>query len=100
MSDKVGHELPPKVFGFESYVHLYPNQTNKLPSRTLKCVFVGYSNTQKGYKCYFPSDKRILVSKDVNFDERNIFYKKNHGKLENQDGELRLVSPARDRTES
>ena len=89
MFDKVGHELPPKVFGCECYVHLYPDQTNKLSSRALKCVFVLYSNTHKGYKCYFPT-------KDVTFNERNMFYRKNHGELENQDGELRLVSPARD----
>ena len=100
MSDKVGHELPPKVFGCECYVHLYPNQMNKLSTRALKCVFVGYSNTQKGYKCHFPTDKRILVSKDVTFHERNMFYRKNHGELENQDGELRLVSPARDKEQN
>ena len=41
ISEKVGHELPLKVFGCECYVHLYPNQTNKLSSRAIKCVFVG-----------------------------------------------------------
>ena len=55
------------------YVHLYPNQTNKLPPRALKCVFVGYSNTQKRYKCYYP----ILISLDVTFNERNTFYQQN-----------------------
>ena len=57
---------------------------------------MGYSNTQKGYKCYFPTGKRIIVSKDVTFNEGNMFYIKNHGELDNQDVELRLVSPARD----
>ena len=95
MSDTVGHELPPKVFGCECYLHICPNQTNKLSSRALKCVFVRYSNTHKGYKCYFPTGKRIIVSKDVTFNERNMFYI-NHGELENQDVELRLVSPVRD----
>ena len=96
MSDKVGHELPLKVFGCECYVHLYPNQTNKLSSRAIKYVFVGYSSTQKGNKCYFPTGKRIIVSKDVTFNERNMFYIKKHGELDNQDVELRSVSPARD----
>ena len=96
LSEKVGHELPLKVFGCECYVHLYPNQMNKLSSRAIKCVFVGYSNTQKGYKCYFPTGKRIIVSKDVTFNERNMFYIKNHGELDNQDVEVRLMSPTRD----
>ena len=96
LSKKVGHELPLKVFGCECYVHLYPNQTNKLSSRAIKCVFVGYSNTQKGYKCYFPMSKRISVSKDVTFNERNMFYIQNHGELDTQDMKVRLMSPARD----
>ena len=45
ISDKVGHELPTKVFVCECYVHLYPNQMNKLSLRALKGVFFGYSNT-------------------------------------------------------
>ena len=49
-----------------------------------------------GYKCYFPTGKRIIVSKDVTFNERNMFYRQNHGELDNQDMEVRLMSPARD----
>ena len=76
ISDKIGQELLTKVFGCECYVHLYPNQTKKLSSRALKCVFVGYSNSQKGYKCYFPTGKRIIVSKDVTFNEKvHVLYK-------------------------
>ena len=52
-------------------------------------------NTQKGYKCYFPTGKKIIVSKTVTFNERNLFYIKNQGLVENKDDELRLVSPSR-----
>ena len=90
ISDKIGQELPTKVFWCECYVHLYPNQTNKLLSKALKFVFVRYSNTQKGYKRYCPTSKRIIVSKDVTFNEKYMFYIKNHEGLENEDGELRL----------
>ena len=47
---------------------------NKLSSRTIKCVFIGYSNTQKGYKYCFPTNKKNIVSCDVTFDELNMFY--------------------------
>ena len=39
---KLDDGLSKKVFGCECYVHLYPNQTNKLSPRVLNCVFVGY----------------------------------------------------------
>ena len=78
---KLGDSLPKRVFGCECYVHLYPNQTNKLSPRAIKCVFVGYSNTQKGYKCYYPIGQKILVSLDVTFSERNQFYQQNHDTL-------------------
>ena len=60
----------------------FPNQTDKLSPKVIKCVFIGYSNVQKGYKCYFPSNKRIIVSCDVTFNELKIFYHQNHNPIE------------------
>ncbi|KAI5335133.1 hypothetical protein L3X38_025266 [Prunus dulcis] len=47
-------KLPPKVFGCVAYVHVYSHQRSKLDPCALRCVFIGYSTTQKGYKCYHP----------------------------------------------
>jgi len=38
-------------------------------SRSIKCVFVEYSRTQKGYWCYSPSNRKYFVSADVAFFE-------------------------------
>ncbi|XP_073098839.1 uncharacterized protein [Elaeis guineensis] len=46
----------------------------KLDPRALKCIFVGYSAAQKGYKCYYPSKRRMLVSMDVTFQESEAFF--------------------------
>jgi hypothetical protein len=33
---------------------------------------MGYSPTQKGYRCWSPSEKRFFVSMDVAFMRRNL----------------------------
>ena len=41
--------LPPKIFGCVCYVHILGPGGDKLDPRSIKCVFLGYSCTQKGY---------------------------------------------------
>ena len=55
-------------------MHLHPHQRTKLESRPMKCVFVGYNTTQKGYKAYHPSTKRFFASMDVIFHEHKMFF--------------------------
>lgn len=66
--------LLPHVFGCVIYVHLHPHQRAKLEKRALKCVFVGYGSTQKGYRVYHPSSNFFYISMDVTFHEDNLFY--------------------------
>ena len=37
-------------------------------------ILVGYSDEQKGYKCYNPRTKQARVSRDVVFDESASWY--------------------------
>ena len=64
--------LPLRVFGCVAYIHL-PSKA-KLAPRALKCMFLGYSSTQKGYRCYDPTHKCYYVTKDVRFDELKSYY--------------------------
>ena len=64
--------IPPKVFGCVCFVHKYVG--GKLDPRALKCVFVGYSTTQKGYKCYHPPTRKFFVSMDVTFREEEAYF--------------------------
>ena len=50
----ITNNLVPKIFGCVAFVHVHSQHRGKLDPRALKCVFVGYSSTQKGYKCYHP----------------------------------------------
>jgi hypothetical protein len=66
--------VPPKVFGCTCFVHDYRNSVGKLDPRAIKCIFVGYSPTQKGYRCWSPIERRFFVSMDVTFREKEPYY--------------------------
>ncbi|MCO5590454.1 hypothetical protein L7F22_044424 [Adiantum nelumboides] len=63
-----------KVFGCIAYVHVPNELRTKLDLKAEKCVFIGYSIEQKGYKCYNPVTRQVRVSIDVVFDEMAISY--------------------------
>lgn len=46
--------IPPKVFGCISYVHVDKSHKTKFNLKALKCIFLRYASSQKGYKCYYP----------------------------------------------
>ncbi|MCO5601492.1 hypothetical protein L7F22_055613 [Adiantum nelumboides] len=58
-----------KVFGCIAYVHIPDELRTKLDPNAEKCIFVGYSIEQKGYRCYNPSTRELRVSRDIVFDE-------------------------------
>ena len=63
-----------KVFGCIAYVHVPDELCTKLDPKAEKCVFIGYSLEQKGYKCYNPVTRQVRVSRDVVFDELASWY--------------------------
>jgi len=65
--------VSPKVFGCVCFVHDYRNDIRKLDPHAVKCVFVGYSSTKKGYCCWCPSEHHFFISMDVTFREYEPF---------------------------
>ena len=63
-----------RVFGSIAYVHVLKEKRRKLDAKAEKCILVGYSDEQKGYKCYNPCTKQARVSRDVVFDESASWY--------------------------
>jgi hypothetical protein len=37
-------------------------------------MFLGYSPTQRGYKCYTHTTHKLVVTRDVRFDEHTSYY--------------------------
>ncbi len=64
----------PRIFGCVCFVHQNQPGTDKLDPKSLKCVFLGYSRLQKGYKCFSPSLNRCFVSADVTFFEATPYF--------------------------
>ena len=63
-----------RVFGCTCYVLVPGELRKKLDAKSTKAMFIGYSITQKGYKCYDPTTGRVLVSRDVKFIEGKGYY--------------------------
>ena len=69
-----------RVFGCLCFVLIPGEQKNKLEAKSSKAMFVGYSPTEKGYKCYDPVARRLLVSRDVKFVESKGYLMRRVGK--------------------
>jgi transposase InsO family protein len=50
-----------RVFGCVCFVLVSGDQRNKLDTKSTRCMFIGYSRTQKGYKCYDPINQRMCL---------------------------------------
>ncbi|KAJ9672101.1 hypothetical protein PVL29_025662 [Vitis rotundifolia] len=66
--------LPPRVFGCTCFVHILTPGQDKLSAKAMKCLFVGYSRLQKGYRCYSLETHRYFISADVTFFEDSPFF--------------------------
>ncbi|KAK2980964.1 hypothetical protein RJ640_018048 [Escallonia rubra] len=69
--------VEPRIFGSTCFVRDVRPHLTKLDPKALKCVFLGYSRLQKGYRCYSPDLHKYLVSTDVVFSEHSQFFSSN-----------------------
>ncbi|KAG8474901.1 hypothetical protein CXB51_031552 [Gossypium anomalum] len=55
-----------EIFKCPAYAHV---DNGKLEPRSIKCVFLGYKAGVKGYKLWCPENRKVMISRDVVFDE-------------------------------
>lgn len=51
-----------QTFGCSCFPHLRAYVSNKLISRSLECVFLGYSLQHKSYQCLDPTSGKVYIS--------------------------------------
>jgi hypothetical protein len=58
-----------RVFGSTAYVHVPKAKRCHLESHTMKCIMIGYEAGTKAWRLWDPAGRRVLISRDVIFDE-------------------------------
>jgi len=56
-----------RIFGELAYVLDKNPSKGKFDPRGIKCLFVGYDTSAKGYRVWVPSEQKIKISRDVKF---------------------------------
>ena len=63
-----------RVFGSTCFVLRPEAERNKLSARSAACVFLGYGEGRKGYRCFDPVSNKFYVSRHVVFMEHISFF--------------------------
>jgi hypothetical protein len=58
-----------RVWGCVAHVHIPEAKRGKLDDKSFPCIMLGVSDESKGYRLFDPKTKRVVVSKDVIFEE-------------------------------
>ncbi|CAI7923099.1 unnamed protein product [Closterium sp. NIES-53] len=69
---KVGDASAFRVWGSRAFVR--DTTADKLSSRAVPCVFLGFPPDAPGWQFYHPTSRRVLSSLDVTFDESVLYY--------------------------
>ncbi|CAI7910965.1 unnamed protein product [Closterium sp. NIES-54] len=70
---KVGDASALRVWGSRAFVR--DLSADKLSSRSVPCVFLGFPPDVPGWQFYHPTSRRVLSSQDVMFDESVSYYR-------------------------
>ncbi|KAE8707081.1 hypothetical protein F3Y22_tig00110387pilonHSYRG00804 [Hibiscus syriacus] len=65
-----------RIFGCPAYVHVPADEISKLDAKSNECIFLGYKKGVKGFKFWDPVAKKVVISRDVVFDEQSMLQQK------------------------
>uniref|UniRef100_A0A2N9J7Q6 Reverse transcriptase Ty1/copia-type domain-containing protein n=1 Tax=Fagus sylvatica TaxID=28930 RepID=A0A2N9J7Q6_FAGSY len=61
-----------RIFGCSAYVHILGEGRLKLNPKSKKCIFLGFKKGVKGYKLWDPVAQKVVINRDVVFDEKSM----------------------------
>ena len=61
-----------RVFGCPTYVHVFSEERSKFDAKSRQCIFLGYLKGVKGFKLWDPKANKVVISRDVIFDEKSM----------------------------
>lgn len=65
-----------RVFRSLCYAQVPSQMRQKLDATSVKCIFLGYGTCERGYRLYNPKTNKIVISRDVIFDENSCWDQK------------------------
>jgi Reverse transcriptase (RNA-dependent DNA polymerase)/Integrase core domain/gag-polypeptide of LTR copia-type/GAG-pre-integrase domain len=87
-----------RVFGCTCFVYI--KRKDKLDKNSVKTIFLGYSSTKKGYKCFDPEQNKLYISRDIVFREHEPFFTPAHDTTAATPSTLQFLSPSFDNEEN
>lgn len=61
-----------RIFGCNAYVHIPNQNSEKLNSKSLTCVFIGYQDNCKGYTFYYAECNEVFISRGAKVIENSF----------------------------
>ena len=73
-----------RIFGFLTYSHVPSEKRTKFEATVEKGIFVGYDETSKAFCIYLPAQRKVVVRREVRFEEEQAFRKSRESEEEKQ----------------
>jgi hypothetical protein len=81
-----------RCFGCLVYTRVPDEMRKKLDQKSKECLMMGYSETTKGYRVYDMESRKVILSRDVMFNEKEfpglLVKRKTHQTIESDEGEV------------
>lgn len=61
-----------RVLGCRAYAHIHKSERRKLDDTAQELIHIGYEPNSKSYRLWDPATQRIIISRDVRFDESHF----------------------------
>jgi transposase InsO family protein len=74
-----------RIFGCLTFSHVPSERTTKLDPTAQQGILVGYSEVSKAYRIYIPPLRRVVVSRDVRFEEDRDFQRSPESRVRFED---------------